>query len=100
MHLTLVAIREQIEAGDGVFVDIRESSEWEKGHLKGACHLPLSKIEAKEFSALPKNKTLFLYCRQANRVKKALPILAETCPKLELIQWGFDDLWAAGFPVE
>jgi len=38
----------QIEAEmpDALFVDVRETDEWESGHIPGARHLPLGSLEA------------------------------------------------------
>ncbi len=99
MHATLQHIRNAVEQGSGRLVDVREEDEWHRGHLAGAFHAPLSQLEAGHLDALPSEGVLYLYCRRANRVKRALPLLAQRKQDVELIPFGFEDLWAAGFPV-
>jgi len=99
MHPFLQAIQEEVERGEALLVDVREQEEWEKGHLAGALFLPLSQLEKGELVRVASDKTLYLYCRRANRVKRALSILKRTHPNLKLIPWGFEDLWAAGFLI-
>lgn len=39
-------------ASGGVLVDVRESSEWQRGHAKGAIHVPLGELQARGKKAL------------------------------------------------
>jgi sulfur dioxygenase len=61
---------------DAVLVDVREHEETQLGMLPEATHVPLSEIE-KRFLELPKQKTLFLYCRSGNRAGKIETFLLE-----------------------
>ena len=99
MHPTLQAILSEVQQGEALLVDVREREEWEKGHLAGAHHLPLTTLEQGCCSGIPSCKKLYLYCRRANRVKQAMVILRRSHPSTELIPFGFEDLWAAGFPL-
>jgi molybdopterin/thiamine biosynthesis adenylyltransferase/rhodanese-related sulfurtransferase len=67
------------QALDGAaWVDIREDSEWQEGHLPGAVHIPRGNLESRVESALPdKTKPVVLYCASAARSAFAAKSLAE-----------------------
>ncbi len=57
-------VRKRLAAGEKfVLVDVREDSEWEKGHLPGAIHLGKGIIERDIEQRIPQTDTkLILYC--------------------------------------
>lgn len=58
-------VNESIErvAAGAKLVDVREDSEWEAGHAKGAAHLGRGVIERDIVQTFPEKKTeLILYC--------------------------------------
>jgi len=61
-----------------VIVDIREESEWNKGHLPGATHLGRGVLEVKVDSVFPdKDTPLVLYCGGGRRSALAADVLQE-----------------------
>lgn len=59
-----------------VIVDIREESEWSKGHLPGATHLGRGVLEVKVDQVFPDQDTpLVLYCGGGNRSALAADVL-------------------------
>lgn len=64
-------------------IDVRTTPEYKLGHYKGALHLPLSKINEKTTSELPK-RGLLVYCNTGQRAR----IAAE-----RLIDLGFEDVY-------
>lgn len=62
--------------GDAVLIDVREKEEWDGGHIKGACHVPLSAIknDPEVFSPYRK-KPCILYCQRGMRSRMAAEIL-------------------------
>lgn len=42
-------------------IDIRESDEYERKHIKSAVNIPMSKLE-RNYGKLPRNKILIFYC--------------------------------------
>ncbi len=58
-------VRELVENG-AIMIDVRESNEYEEGHVKGAKNIPLSEIRDR-LNELPKDKPIYLYCRSAQR---------------------------------
>ncbi len=99
MHTDLRKVYDEVKSGVAILVDVREEEEWAKAHLEGAVHLPLSKIECGDPCGLPCDRQVYLYCRRGNRVKKASALLIGSITAHPL-PWSFEDLWAAGFPVE
>jgi rhodanese-related sulfurtransferase len=57
-------VKRRLDAGDKFnLVDVREDSEWAKGHLPGAKHLSKGVIERDIETAIPdKNAEIVLYC--------------------------------------
>ena len=59
-----------------VIVDIREESEWNKGHLPGATHLGRGVLEVKVDQVFPdKDTPLVLYCGGGRRSALAADVL-------------------------
>src|SRR5581483_1521616 len=57
------------QAIDGaVWVDIRETDEWQEGHLPGAIHVTRGNLESRIETAVPdKTRPVVLYCAAGNR---------------------------------
>ena len=57
-------VKRRLDAGEKfILVDVREETEWERGHLPGAIHLGKGVIERDIETAIPdKSTTLVLYC--------------------------------------
>ncbi|HKQ76674.1 MAG TPA: rhodanese-like domain-containing protein [Blastocatellia bacterium] len=45
-----------------VVVDVRGADAYNSAHIKGSINLPLDKINAGEFTALPRDKRIITYC--------------------------------------
>ena len=58
-------------------LDVRTAEEYAEGHIDNAINIDVQKedFESKAKSALPKNKTIALYCRSGRRSKNAAKIL-------------------------
>jgi rhodanese-related sulfurtransferase len=55
--------RRKLETGKAKLIDVREESEWEAGHARGAQHLGKGVIERDIEERVPdKNAELILYC--------------------------------------
>ncbi|HZB75672.1 MAG TPA: rhodanese-like domain-containing protein, partial [Solirubrobacteraceae bacterium] len=65
--------------GNGiVLVDVRESEEWDRGHLPGAVHVPRSYLESRIEGAAPdRNARVVLYCASGQRSALAAHTLSE-----------------------
>lgn len=64
-------LQRRMEAGESILIiDVREPSEFQQGHLKGARLLPLGTLRTGG-QDLPKEKTVVLVCRSGNRSAQA-----------------------------
>jgi rhodanese-related sulfurtransferase len=66
---TVREVAEKIQSNRGVFLlDVRTEKEWNKGHIKGAHHIPLHELTRRS-SELDKhkNKEIICYCQTGNR---------------------------------
>ena len=58
-----------VEAGlmdDAVLVDVRTAEEFDDEHAAGAVNVSLQQIQADDYGNLPKDKTIYVYCRSGN----------------------------------
>jgi rhodanese-related sulfurtransferase len=58
--------RDMLSDGDAQVVDVRADYEYETGHLPGARHVPLERLES-EAEGLDRSRPVILYCRGGNR---------------------------------
>lgn len=64
------------EIAKEVWIDVRTSSEYSKGHVEGAYHIPYDEIEDGIAAlGLDKDANIHLYCRSGGRAGKALKVL-------------------------
>jgi molybdopterin/thiamine biosynthesis adenylyltransferase/rhodanese-related sulfurtransferase len=65
--------------GNGiVLVDVRESEEWDTGHIPGAVHVPRGHLESRIDGAAPdKDARVILYCASGNRSALAARTLVD-----------------------
>src|ERR1700710_2507056 len=69
----------EVTGGDTVvIVDVRETDEWNAGHLPGAKHVPRGHLESRIEGAAPnRDERVVLYCASGNRSALAARTLAE-----------------------
>lgn len=99
---SLEVVRKNVEQGKAVLVDVREKSEWEEGHIKGAVFLPLSElrkgIDKQEIKKkLPAKKIVYTYCVLGKRAGTAGEILQEAGYEVRPLKPGYRELLEAGF---
>ncbi len=58
-------VRELVEKKETI-IDVRESYEYERGHIKGAINIPLSELRERS-DEIPKDKPVYLHCRTGQR---------------------------------
>jgi rhodanese-related sulfurtransferase len=60
--------RKEIEGGEAVLIDVREESDWQEGHAKGAKHLSRGVIELEIEEEIPDvKKPIICYCGGGSR---------------------------------
>jgi rhodanese-related sulfurtransferase len=85
-----------------ILVDVREDSEWNAGHVKGAVHLGKGIIERDIEKTVPdKNATLVLYCGGGFRSALAADALRQMGYQNSItLDGGWRDLQRSGLPLE
>lgn len=58
-------VRELVEKGSTI-IDVRESYEYERGHIKSAINIPLSELRDRS-NEIPRDKPVYLHCRTGQR---------------------------------
>lgn len=101
-EITVDQADEAIRGAD-VLVDVRETDEYQMGHLPGAVHLSRGLLEFK-FNANPalqsRDLKVVLYCKTSGRAALAAVALQEMgYLNVKSIAGGFDAWAAAGKPV-
>ena len=96
-------VRQKQERDDPfLFVDVREDSEWEKGHADGAIHLGKGVIERDAEKVIPdKGSEVVLYCGGGYRSALAADALQKMGYRNVISMDGGWKRWKAlGFPTE
>jgi molybdopterin/thiamine biosynthesis adenylyltransferase/rhodanese-related sulfurtransferase len=94
----------EVTGGDQVvIVDVRESDEWDAGHLPGARHVPRGHLESRIEGAAPdRSQRVVLYCASGNRSALAAKTLRDELgyERVESMTGGYT-LWKdRGYAVE
>lgn len=66
----------KVEEGYKV-IDVRETGEYEAGHIPGSLNKPLSELKTGDIEGLDKNQKYIVICQSGNRSKEASSILFE-----------------------
>lgn len=97
--LTPPQVRERLNAGRAILVDIREADEFARSHIIGAQSQPLSTWEKAHLSVDPDADVIFT-CRSGMRTAGACDRLAARVSGEAFVLEGGLDAWAkAGLPV-
>lgn len=64
-------INQQIENNEIILLDVREDSEWNEGHIKGAKHIALGNLNIDTTKEISKDIPLYIYCRSGKRAGEA-----------------------------
>lgn len=84
-----------------IWIDVRTQQEWDTGHLKDAHLIPHEQIAARISEVTEdKDAVIHLYCRSGGRAGRAKTVLEEMGFTQVLNDGGYEDLKAAGKPVE
>lgn len=75
-----------------LFIDVRTDDEWNDGHLDGALHFELARLEGGSLPDIGKNVPIALYCRHGIRAERAHRILEKNGFANVRNAGGYDDL--------
>ena len=93
-------VRERIDAGHAILIDIREPDEYARSHVKGARSQPLSSWE-KAHLGIDAQADVIFTCRSGMRTAGACDRLAARVSGEAFVLDGGLDAWAkSGLPVE
>ena len=83
----------------GVLVDVRKLTEWNEGHVPGACHLHLGYLRGRA-DELPRDRPVLLYCRSGARsgIGTGL-LLAEGFEHVHNVAGGIQERTRRGLPI-
>ncbi len=100
---TVADVKRRLDAGEKiVLVDVREESEWGRGHLPGAVHLGKGIIERDIEQRVPDtNAKLILYCGGGFRSALSADNLQKMgYSNVESMDGGWKGWLEAGFPTQ
>ena len=101
-EISAADVKAMIERGDSaVYLDVRETNEWNLGHLPKAVHLPRGNLESKVEALVPRDATVIVYCARANRSALAadtMQVMGYT--NVASLAGGWADWMSVGGPVE
>jgi len=60
-RISIPALREKIDRGEVVVMDVRDIDSYTAAHIPGAMHIPVSYVES-ELPYLPRGKPIVAYC--------------------------------------
>lgn len=64
------------ESNGAIYIDVRETYEYDEAHIAGFVNFPLSTLE-EQLNELPKDKDIYVICRSGNRSMQAATLLKE-----------------------
>ncbi|OGZ07740.1 MAG: hypothetical protein A3C93_06485 [Candidatus Lloydbacteria bacterium RIFCSPHIGHO2_02_FULL_54_17] len=89
------------QPAEGVlFVDVRTKTEWEKGHIAGFRHIPMSEL-AEHVDELKRYPKVYFLCHSGGRSGRACALLARNGHQGAInVLGGWSEWVARGYPVE
>ena len=95
-------LRELRERGEPiVLIDVRESNEWNLGHIPGAIHISRGILEGQIEARVPRDANVVLYCASGNRSALAACSLEEMgYQRVASMSGGIKDWVATGGDIE
>jgi phage shock protein E len=97
----LPEVRTRVAKKQAVLVDVRSQQEWDKGHVDGAIHVPITSLEElseeKIAKLIPKKKLVYIHCEVGMRAEAAGVILQPQGYQVRVLKQGYKKLLDAGF---
>lgn len=98
---SLATVKANVEAEKAVLVDVREKSEWDRGHLEKSIFLPLSSLKqggAEQVAKkVPKGKIVYTFCVVGKRAVTAGNVIEQLGYDVRPLKPGYKELVRAGF---
>jgi rhodanese-related sulfurtransferase len=99
---SLEVVRNNVESGKAVLVDVRSEEEREAGCIADSLHLPIAQLDADDFDrskvleTIPRDKIVYTHCRAGGRALRAGKILKELGYDVRPLKPGYEELREAG----
>jgi len=81
-----------------IALDVREPSEWNAGRIRGALHIPIRELTARQ-RELPQGKKIIAVCRTGSRSGSATRALRAAGYDVENLDGGLASWVRAGLPL-
>lgn len=99
-QLTPLEVAQRVRDGAATVVDVRNADEWAHGHIRGALHAPLGRLQEHVAKLPGDGQQLVLHCESGGRSAIAASVLlALGVPNVANLEGGFAAWRAAGLPV-
>ena len=99
-HITAEAIKDRIDNRESVYVlDVRESNEYQAGHINGAKLIPLGRLQSR-MNELPQDKDIICVCRSGARSGSAARQLKNAGFNAFNLRGGMMSWQRAGYPIK
>lgn len=95
-------VRQWLESGEAVLVDVREPNEFAAERIPGSVNLPLSVFDPARLPPVPEGKKLVLHCRSGSRCGMAAARLVASghTGEINRLEGGLFGWKAAGGPTQ
>jgi rhodanese-related sulfurtransferase len=99
--ITAEQLRERLNQGNVVLLDVRPEAEYQAGHIRGAVSMPVAHLEQR-LALLPKKKVVVAYCRGPYCVfaDEAVRLLRDRGYRAQRLEVGFPEWRMLGLPTE
>lgn len=91
-------LRQRIDSGDAVVVDVRTTGEYASGHIARSINVPMDEIEAR-LEDIPAGGKVVLVCQTGMRSKMTFELLKSRLDRLVCLDGGMDSWIKSGQPV-
>ena len=94
-----VAEVSKLDREEWFFLDVREQSEWNQGHIEEATLIPLGQLQDRQ-DELPKDQKIVVVCRSGNRSAQARDLLLKAgFTEVTSMAGGMNDWISLGLPA-
>jgi rhodanese-related sulfurtransferase len=92
--------RRRLEAKVSAIIDVRESYEWDGGHIPGATHLPLSDLQARAQEVFDAPDVIFVCASGGRSAAAAEAFQGAGHPNVASLVGGMSAWQIQGLPIE
>jgi rhodanese-related sulfurtransferase len=97
--LTPTQVKDGLEEGELVLIDVREPYEWDAGHIRGATHIELERL-ASRAEEIPTDRRVVFQCRLGVRSAMAMQAFRASGWDAYHMAGGIQEWVDEGLPIE